>query len=165
MTIIPDTQSLQDRAAIHDVLTRYFHGADSCDQLLVRSCFTSDVQAKLEGRPKVRGIDGLIEQMAVFGHIASGAWTVTTHFMGSVHFRRLERHEADTETYAFAFLVAPDGDGSKVRMRSLRYVDRLVRVGDGWKIATRLHTLDWSCEVPCDFARAFAQRQNAIPAN
>ena len=164
MTTHDGVQELLDRARIRDLLVRYFHGADRADKIAVRSCFTDDVVAKFEGRPKVKGADALIDQMAIFRKLGAGELTITTHFMGSLHFLHLDRASAETETYAFAFLVAPHDAAHVVRMRSLRYVDGLVRMRNDWKIASRLVTLDWSCVVPCDFARAFADRQVAIPA-
>lgn len=157
-------ENLRDRAAIRDVLVRYFHGADSADKERVRTCFTADAIAKLEGRPQVRGVDAIIDQMAVFANLTSGAWRVTTHFMGSLDFRHLDGASAEAETYAFAFLVKPDDASGVVEMRCLRYVDRLVKRQGDWKIASRLHTLDWSCPVPCNFSRVFAERQTNAPA-
>ena len=159
----PSYDRLRDRMDIQDVLVRYFHGLDSGNRALVRSCFTDNVVAELEARPRVVGADALMGQIAAFGKLASGEWTITTHFMGSLMFRRVERAEAETEATAFAFLVLPDGPAHQVQMRSLRYVDQWARQDDQWKVAARLHTLDWSCKVPCDFARSFAERKNSAP--
>jgi len=49
-------------------------------------------------------------------------------------------------------------DGAAVAMRSLRYLDQLRRVEDVWKISARLHTLDWSSQIPASFVRAFAAK-------
>ena len=45
---------LLDRAAIQDVIARYFQGIDRCDPDQVRSCFTDDVQAHYDERPPIR---------------------------------------------------------------------------------------------------------------
>jgi hypothetical protein len=158
-----DVQRLIDRSAIEEVLVRYFHGADSGDEAIVRSCFTQDVCAHYDGRPPVSGLDALMAQIPLFRNLTSGACTICTHFMGNLRFRHLDAAAAETDTHVFAFLVVPEGSGNVVNMRSLRYLDRWRLDAGDWKIAVREHTLDWSCQVPATFARAFAQRLRAIP--
>jgi hypothetical protein len=159
-----DIQYLLDRAAIHDVLARYYQGLDQGKPEQVRSCFTEDVRASYEGRPAVRGLDAMMDSLTVFRNQQSGEWKVTTHFMGNVNFNMLEGDVAETETNAIAFLVLPGAPKEQVAMRSLRYLDRLRRTKDGWRISERLHTLDWSCHVPASFAVTMAQRQTTRPA-
>ena len=45
-----DVRHLLDRAAIRDVMARYFLGIDRAEPALVRSCFTADVKAQYDGR-------------------------------------------------------------------------------------------------------------------
>ena len=153
-----DTQCLLDRAAIHDVLARYFQGIDAGKPDQVRSCFTGDVQAAYDGRSFVQGIDALMDSFLAFKKKAAGEWKVTTHFMGNLNFNSIEGDVAETETYAIAFLVLTGKPTDQVAMRSLRYLDRLRRMEDGWRISERVHTLDWSCQVPPTFAATMAQR-------
>ena len=159
-----DTQWLLDRAAIHDVLARYFQGIDAGKPDQVRSCFTEDVQAYYDGRPPVRGIDALMESFMAFKKQEAGEWKVTTHFMGNLIFSLLEGDVAETETNATVFLILTDETPDRVVIRSLRYLDRLRRVEDGWRISDRVHTLDWSCQVPTTFAVTMAQRITTPPA-
>ena len=156
-------QALLDRAEIHDVLMRYFHGVDSGDREIVRSCFTEDVAAHYDRREPVKGVDALIAQIVLFDNLSSGACKVSTHFSGNLQFRQIAGDRAETETNVFAFLVARDG--GSVAMRSLRHIDRLRRQDGKWKIYARLHTLDWSCDVPCTFARSFGQKLTKVPAH
>jgi hypothetical protein len=158
-----NVQTLCDRAAIQDVLMRYFNAADRGQKDLVRSCFTEDVWAQYEGRPPVRGVDALLSQIALFGNLASGACRISTHFAGNLVFKDLSADRAEIEHNVFAFLV--DEHGATVAMRSLRHMDRLRREQGQWKIFARLHTLDWSCQLPCSFARPFAQKLQEIPAH
>jgi hypothetical protein len=158
-----DLQYLLDRAAIHDLHVRYYQGIDLGSEQQVRSCFSEDVQAHYHGRAPVRGLDALIESIPAFAKQASGDWTMCTHFMGNLNFKSVDRDTAETEVNAFAFLVLTSGPGDQVAMRSLRYLDRLVRARDGWRISERLHTLDWSCDVPPSFSTTFAQRRNVRP--
>ena len=159
-----DIQYLLDRAAIHDVLARYFQGIDRGEPDQVRSCFTEDVQANYDGRPPVRGLDALMDSITAFRKQQAGEWKVTTHFMGNLNINSLEGDVAETETNAIAFLVLTGAPADQVAMRSLRYLDRLLRVEGGWRISERLHTLDWSCHVPTSSAVTMAQRMTTRPA-
>src|SRR5471032_823329 len=98
-----DTQRLLDRAAIHDVLARYFQGIDQGKPDQVRNCFTEDIQAHYDGRPPARGIDAMMNSLTAFRKQAACEWKVTTHFMGNLNFNLLEGDVAETETNAFAF--------------------------------------------------------------
>jgi hypothetical protein len=156
-----DVRYLLDRTAIQDVLSRYFFGIDRRDPEIVRGCFTDDVQAHYDERPPTRGIEALMAGFRTFKRPKEGTIKITTHFMGNLNFRLIEGHTAETETNAIAFLVDP---ADQVAMRSLRYIDRLRRQADGWRISDRIHTLDWSCRMPATFAATFAQRVSALPA-
>ena len=79
-----DIQRLLDRAAIRDVLVRYFQGIDAANPDRVRSCFTDDVRAAYDRRTFVDGIDALMGSILAFKKMASGQWKATTHFMGNL---------------------------------------------------------------------------------
>ena len=158
-----DTQYLIDRAAIQDVLARYFSGLDRCNKEQVRSCFTDDVHAHYDHRGTTRGIEALMDGFQTFKRMAEGRMKVTTHFMGNLQITSIEGDVAETETNAIAFLVAPGEGEGQIAMRSLRYIDRMRREKDGWRISDRVHTLDWSCQLPADFAVTLAQRLSALP--
>jgi hypothetical protein len=153
-----EIQRLIDRAAIQDLLMRYFRGIDSADPEQVRGCFTDDVRAAYDGRTFVDGIDALMSSFLAFRNKASGQWIATTHFMGNLSYLQLDGDIAETETYAIAFLVTPGTAANRVAMRSLRYLDRLRKAAGTWRICDRVHTLDWSCEVPAAFAASFSKR-------
>ena len=154
---------LLDRMAVQDLLMRYFNAADRSDRKAVRSCFTQDVSAQYEGRPSVRGVDALMAQIALFDNLATGATTVATHFTGNLLFKELAGDYAETEHNVIACLV--DRSGTTVAIRCLRYLDRLRREDGEWRIFARVHTLDWSCDLPCAFARPFGQKVDGFPAD
>jgi hypothetical protein len=60
------------------------------------------------------------------------------------------------------FLVQTTPSPDQVAMRSIRYLDLLVRDDEGWRIRERLHTLDWSCSVPTGYAITLAQRKGSL---
>ena len=159
MSQIPiELQHVIEREAIRELLMRYFRGIDSADRDEVRRCFTDDVRAAYDGRTFVDGIDALMSSFLAFKNKASGQWIATTHFMGNLSYLRLEDDCAETEAYAIAFLVTPGTPASMVAMRSLRYLDRMRKSEGRWRIRDRIHTLDWSCEVPATYAAAFSRR-------
>ena len=156
-----DLQTLLDRAAIHDVLARYYQGLDQHNPEQVRACFTDDVRMQFDDRPLTVGLDALMKNFFVFEKHKTGEWKITTHFMGNLNFNSLEGDMAETETNAIAFLVLPGASAmanEQVAMRSLRYLDKLCRTKDGWRICERQHTLDWSCHVPTSYSLSIGQR-------
>jgi len=158
-----DIQYLIDRAAIHDLLTRYFQGLDRGSPEQVRSCFTADIRAQYDKRTPTRGIEALMDSLANFNKLKEETMKITTHFMGNLSFGRLEGDVAETESYALALLVEPANGADRVAVRSLRYLDRMRREAGGWRISDRIHTLDWSCQVPADFAITLKQRISVLP--
>ena len=129
----------------------------------MRSCFIDDVHAHYDQRGTTKGIEALMNGFHTFKRMAEGRMKVTTHFMGNLQIKFIEGDVAETETNAIAFLVAPGGGEGQIAMRSLRYIDRMCRQKDGWRISDRIHTLDWSCQLPADYAVTLAQRISALP--
>jgi hypothetical protein len=158
-----EIQYLLDRAAIQDLLLRYFQGLDRCDPAQVRSCFTDDVQAHYDHRPPTKGVEEMMRGFRTFKRIPESKLKMTTHFMGNLNINLLHGDVAETETNAIAFLVETEGNADVCQMRSLRYLDRMRRQENGWRISDRIHTLDWSCQVPANFAVTLAQRISALP--
>jgi hypothetical protein len=159
-----DIQYLVDRAAIEQLLARYFQGLDRSDPEQVRSCFTDDVRCHYDKRSPTRGIEELMGSLQNFNKLRAGTMKITTHFMGNFNLMQLQGDAAETETNAIAFLVEPMNGVDTVAMRSLRYLDRMRRQRDGWRISDRIHTLDWSCQVPANFALTLGERVSALPA-
>ena len=137
-----EIQHLIDRAAIHDLLTRYFQGLDRGSPEQVRSCFTADIRASYDKRTPTSGIDAMMDSLQNFNRLREETMKITTHFMGNLSFLWIEGDVAETETNAVAFLVEPRNGADMVAMRSLRYLDRMRREADGWRISDRIHTLD-----------------------
>src|SRR5688572_31313882 len=95
-------QYLIDRAAIQDLLTRYFQGLDRGSAEQVRGCFTADVRAHYDKRTPTRGIEALLDSLQNFNRLRDESMKITTHFMGNLSFSRLEGDMAETETNALA---------------------------------------------------------------
>jgi hypothetical protein len=102
-----EIQYLLDRAAIQDLLLRYFHGLDRCDPVQVRTCFTDDVQAHYDHRPPAKGIEEIMRGFRTFKRIPESKLKMTTHFMGNLNIRQLEGDLAETETRVDAQSALP----------------------------------------------------------
>lgn len=161
-----DMQFLIDRAAIYELHATYFQGLDSADEAQVRGCFTPDVQAVYHGRPLAGGLDALMQDslLPFFGRLESGHTKIATHFMGNFKLQRLEGDAAETEVYAIAFGVRSLQPRDEVAMMSLRYMDRLRRTAEGWKICARVQSMDWSCQPPATTTMTMARRVRGLTA-
>lgn len=162
-----DQQYLLDYAAIRDVVEFYFMAVDRADAPGVRACFTQDMEATYQQKPTMHGVDSMMDQtiLPFFERLKRGEVLVSTHFMGNFRLEKLAGDEAESEVYAIATHVLPDPEGkshSRLRTVSLRYLDRLKRTPAGWRIAKRLQTLDWACELPANNATPLAQRLMAM---
>ena len=108
MTDSSRVRALADRAAIQDVVARYFTGLDRQDFDRVASCFTSDVVAEYRGRV-LEGVDALVD-------ITRGVrrYAVTTHFMGN-YLVEVRGDTATAETYATDHLRIRPSTSTKTR--------------------------------------------------
>ena len=170
MTTPKDLAYLIAKDDIKEVLARYFQGLDRSDRAQVKDCFTDDVVSHYDGRSSMRsgdssarvGIDALMNSLVTFDRHQSGEWKITTHFMGNFSLLSLEDNLAQTETNAIAYIVTDEHGTNTVTMRSLRYLDRLRKTPQGWKICARTHTLDWSAQTPTNFHLTMPQRVSVI---
>lgn len=153
-------------AEIQDLHARYFQALDSGNEAEVRACFMHDVEAIYHTRPRTIGLEALMADSLTpfFRRLESEHTKIATHFMGNFKLNRLDGGIAETEVYAIAFGVRSMQPTDEVAMMSLRYLDRLVRTAEGWRIGVRLQTRDWSCQVPVDFTKSMSGRITDLPA-
>jgi hypothetical protein len=130
-------RAIEDRLAINDVVLRYAMGVDDQDDEMVASCFTDDAEASFAGMPAGPG------GPAIAAFLASTMGTprvASTHRFTNVVVT-LDGDEADVRSSAVVYAVR--GEPLQLRLRGLRYRDRFVRTGDGWRIARRVHSVSW----------------------
>ncbi len=132
-------QDLRDRATIRDLLMRYGRAVDRRDFAAVTACFAAN--ASYRGSLGTGGIGialtALRERMARFD--------TTMHFIGT-QVIDLAGDSAHSETYALVYHRLPageEGEESKDLVVGVRYLDDLVRHGDGWIIQQRAAVLEW----------------------
>ena len=157
-------QELIDRQEIYDVLTRYCRALDRCDVELMKSVYWPD------GFDDHGVFAGNAQEFAEFIIREIQAWfEVTMHAICNVHME-VKDDVAFTESYLFAYHRV-SGQGRRVEevfgpsyIKQLtgrdsgpvphdflfggRYVDRLEKRNDVWRIAKRTVVMDWNINQP-----------------
>jgi ketosteroid isomerase-like protein len=134
----PDFEALRrlaDKEAIRDCVQRFARGIDRHDESILRSVFHEDA---LDNHGDV-----------VLGRDEFATWAnewhtrVSVHHMHGIatHFSDVEGDEAHAVTYILFTLCRKDG--KTVHVGGGRYVDRLVRRGEQWRIILRRLLIDW----------------------
>ncbi len=134
---------MSGRAVIREVLETYFHGLDARREDLIAACFTDDaVATHHSGSDSEFTLAGAAEIARYFCGLMR-TFKASHHAAGS-HLIRVDGDTASVETFATAHVVATN---DLVRVRGLRYVDALVRVGGRWRIHRRTHIPIWQYDV------------------
>lgn len=144
----PQLQEILDHHQIRKVLALYCHACDRADADLMGSLYTQDSYddhgiVKGSGADYSRQITAIIEETT----------SVMSHTLGQsiIH---IEGDEARAETFFLAFMTVGADDGIP-RMSQLagRFVDRLERTAEGWKIRHRIavHDLSITHHIEEDF--------------
>ncbi len=141
---------LQAKQDISDVVFAYGYALDNRDWDRLRSCFTPDVVGRYGGEP-IEGYEGIeamcratLEPMAVSQHLI-GNVVVT------IDADDLDR--AASVCYLHAQHVRPGTEGGEQFIFAGRYLDRLVRTAEGWRIAGRTLEAMWTSGNPAMIAR------------
>jgi 3-phenylpropionate/cinnamic acid dioxygenase small subunit len=120
-----------DRDEIADVLVRYATGIDTKDWPRFRTCFVDDVHADYGEIGVWDGVDAITDYMTE----THAGMPDTKHMLSNIAID-LDGDEATASTYVHAVLVLTYEPPSSVDAVG-RYVDRLVRTPDGWRIRER----------------------------
>jgi SnoaL-like domain len=134
-------QALSDRAAIHDLLLRYFRGCDRGDIELMKECFFDDAHVDY-GFFYSGPVSGFIE--AAESPAALAAYERTLHFVGNILIE-LDGDTARSETYTIAHHVTNEQHewaGAFVLVY-MRYIDDFQRRDDRWGVARRVVSYEW----------------------
>jgi uncharacterized protein (TIGR02246 family) len=129
---------VEDRQEIADLLVRYASAVDDGDDEQLASCFTDDAEATFAGVHA--GVGG--PAITAFLRSAMGATTrpASTHNLANITVS-VRGDEADAVSNAVVYGVR--GEPPEMRVRGVRYEDRLVRTPDGWRIRVRTHRPHW----------------------
>ncbi len=129
-------EELWDREAIHQCIHRYARGVDRFDRELIMSAFHPDC---LDEHGKFVGSADEFVDWALGMH---GAAHLSHQHCLLNHWCDLDGATAHAETY-FMF-VSMNRAGKPVTIGGGRYVDRLEKRNDEWRIAARVTLRDWS---------------------
>lgn len=131
-------RELQDRQAILDVLARYCRGIDRADYELVRSVYTDD------GVDHHTGFSGSADDYVTWVRKRSARFSGTMHILGT-HTATITGDTAVAETYGTAHHWGDPPDDASLNFTSgFRYLDRLRRTADGWRITERFAVREWT---------------------
>jgi len=126
-----------DREAIRDVLYRYARGIDRCDVELLRGVYWPDAiddHMAFVGKP---------EEFIAWVMSILGTMSVTQHFIGNILIR-LEGTSAQVEAYFDArHRMEADGKPARDFVMAGRYLDRMEKRQNEWRVAHRVVVFDF----------------------
>ena len=151
---------LIDRAEISDVVHRYATGIDHRDWPLFRSIFTDQIMldfSSWSGEPRhatssaawAAGVEKVLSSFDATQHVSSN------------HVITLDGDRATCVSYMMALHHLVTGDTREMHAIGGWYTNRLVRTGEGWKIADCTLTVRWEMGDRGLFARAMARAAGA----
>lgn len=148
-----DLQELLDERAIRRLLAAYAHGCDRCDEALMASVYSHDSWDN-HGNVKASGAEF---SRVMTQEIIPASCETLSHLLGQ-SLIEFDGDSARAETYYLA-VTRNTVDGMPMcNQLGGRYVDRLRREADGWRIVERVCIRDWSVSLKVD-ADSFAKAQ------
>jgi len=144
-------QQLSDRIEIDDLLTRYANALDAKDWDLWQSCFTADAFIDYTAAGGVKG--GVAEVRQWLAEVMA-SFEMTQHLVTN----RAVEINGDVATSRCALfnpMGMRDEGGMIVFLDGGVYRDRLVRTGDGWRIAERVEEPTFSSRLHRILLRPF----------
>ena len=144
---------VSDQLEVSNLLTRYALGLDSRDWELLASCFTDDGVADFG---EMGGVHNGSDALVAFCRGVLSGLDASQHLVGSVS---IECHgdEGSSVCYFQAQHVYKGAEGGDNYLVGGTYRDRLVRTGDGWRIAHRTLEASWFDGNPAVFELAAAR--------
>ena len=136
-------QQIADRIEIDDLLTRYATALDAKDWDLWSSCFTADAAIDYSG---AGGIKGSLPEVRRWLAEVMASFPMTQHLVTN----RVVDVDGDTATCRSALfnpMGMRDEGGMIVFFDGGYYRDRLVRTGEGWRIAERVEEPTFSTRL------------------
>ena len=133
---------LADREAIKDCLYRFSRGIDRCDEEMLRSAFWEDA---IDEHMTFKGTR---EELIAWTLPIVRTMDQVMHLLGNMLIR-IDGAKADVESYFYAFHRIPGPDRKpRDTIGSGRYLDKLERRGDEWRITRRIVITDWFRDYP-----------------
>jgi hypothetical protein len=126
-------RALLDRAMVIDAVTALSYAIDHEDESLLRACVSPDVTVGEAEIGVVSGIDALVDVLRATMWAMDGTWL----FMNN-HLVEVDGDEATVQSYVF-IIERPAGAAEPLSWTegARRFVDRLQRDGEGWRVVER----------------------------
>ena len=138
---VPDVSEVADRLAIHDVLAKHSRGVDRADSAILKSAYWPDAEVEYGG------FNGLAHQFCENLPAGIKRYARTQHSISNIAIE-LSGDDAVVETYVTAYhYLEVDGDQGTEMTYLGRYVDRMQKRGNVWKIIHRQVVMDWNQNV------------------
>ena len=138
----PKILELQDREAIRDCLHRYSRGIDRRDFELLKTVFWPDAI------DEHGAYNGPVSEFWARVDQRTKHWERTMHSLSQIIID-LDGEEASVETYFTAYHKKPKADGTWFdEYVAGRYIDRMVKKCDEWRIQHRVVAFEWFRHMP-----------------
>ena len=129
---------LHARQEIRDLISQYCRGVDRADYDLVRAVYAE------EGVDHHTGFSGPADEYVEWLKLRTSGFTGMMHNVGT-HTASISGDEATAETYGTAHHWGAPSDDPTVNFTSgFRYLDRLRRTPEGWRIVERVAVREWT---------------------
>lgn len=156
--------ALVHKAAISDVIMRYFRGIDRMDLDLVRACYHPDAT------DHHGSFSGTVDEYLAWVEPLLRRYDSTFHFAGNVLVELDGNDGARAETYGIAVHRAAGGADHHNLTTGFRFVDDFERRAGEWRIAARVAVTEWSrvereqdwWPVPDGFVRGARDRSDPV---
>ena len=140
-----------DRLAIADTLARFCRGIDRLDEEMLRSIYWEDATDNHVGY--VGTASGFIDHILPILRMTGP----TSHLVGNTIIE-ISGSSAKVESYFSCHQLISGGDASSsVLLLGGRYLDRMEKRDDEWRISDRVLVIDWfrQYEDPMDWSAGF----------
>lgn len=138
-------QEMSDRLEIQDLFARYSHAIDARDWDALDAIFTPDAQIDYT---ETGGAKGRYPQIKAWLPVALERFPMFQHMVATSKLE-IAGDTAHSRTILFNPMVHRDDAGAEqVFFIGLWYRDRLVRTGEGWRIAERHEEMGYAHNVP-----------------
>jgi hypothetical protein len=140
-------REIADRLSIRELVDAYAHCADRRDAEAQMSLFTEDTHFVMKNANDSRPSQELHSRKALAPIFADlNKYDSTTHFIGQSAIRSLTGENATGETHCLAHLVSVTGEGRRLTVISVRYLDSFRKIEGSWFFAERIACVDWTDE-------------------
>jgi hypothetical protein len=134
----PELLELLDKQAILECLHRYTRGLDRHDEALIASAFHDD---SVDHHGEFLGTPA---EFLEWQRTLHGQWSAHTHFLDCNHIE-IDDDVAHAESYVL--FVHRRQDDSAVELGGGRYIDRLERRSNEWRISARQLLIEWTARA------------------